>query len=131
MQRKPIFRALGAIVPFFYCGGLLIYFIHEGGSIEGAISIGLGPTLLGLAIMDLIFSIPLIVVIFLLFRGTRPPGSDGRGGPPGPRDGENGFDADAVVARYLARGPARAAASPPAPSPGSEPKQTGFGRRSR
>ena len=131
MQRTPRFRAIGAIVPFFYCSGLLIYFIHEGGSVEGAISIGLGPTLLGLAIVDLLFSIPLIVVIFLIFRGTRPPGSDGRGGRSGSHDGENGFDADAVVARYLAKGPVQAAAGPPAPSPGSDPKQTGFGRRSR
>jgi hypothetical protein len=131
MRTKPTFRAIGAIVPVFYCGGLLIYFIHEGGSVEGAISIGLGPTLLGLAIVGLLFSIPLIVVIFRIFRGTRPLGSDGHGGPSGPQDGENAFDADAVVARYLARGPAQAAASPPAPSPGNAPKLTGFGRRSR
>ena len=56
MRTKPIFRAIGAIVPVFYCGGLLIYFIHQGGSLEGAISIGLGPTLLGLAIVGLLFT---------------------------------------------------------------------------
>ncbi len=129
MRTNPTFRAIGAIVPFFYCGGLLIYFIHQGGSVEGAISMGLGPTLLGLAIVDLLCSIPLIVVIFMIFRGARQRRSDGHGGPSGPQDGENAFDA--VVARYLARGPAQTAASPPAPSPGSAPKPTGFGRRGR
>jgi hypothetical protein len=131
MRTNPTFRAIGAIVPFFYFGGLLIYFIRQGGSVEGAISIGLGPTLLGLAVAELLFSIPLIVVIFLIFRRSRPRRSDGHGGPSGPRDGENAFDADAVVARYLARGPAPTAASPPAPSPGNAPKPTGFGRRGR
>jgi hypothetical protein len=131
MRTKPIFRAIAAIVPVFYCGGLIIYFIHQNGSVDGAISMGLGPTLLGLAIVGLLFSIPLIVVIFRLFRGTRPCGSDGHGGSSGPHDGENAFDADAVVARYLARAPAQTAAGSPAPSPGSAPKPTGFGRRSR
>jgi hypothetical protein len=129
MRTNPTFRAIGAFVPFFYCGGLLIYLIHQGGSLDGAISMGLGPTLLGLAVVDLLFSIPLFVVIFRFFRGTRRPGSDGHGGPSGPHDGENAFDADAVVARYLARGPAQT--TPPAPSPGSAPKPTGFGRRGR
>jgi hypothetical protein len=127
----PMFRSIGVFVPFFYCGGLLIYFIHEGGSVEGAISIGLGPTLLGLAILDLLFSIPLFVVIFRIFLGRRPPRSDGRGGRSGPHDGEDAFDADAVVARYLAMGPTQTADGPPAPSPGSAPKPTGFGRRGR
>jgi hypothetical protein len=131
MRTKPIFRAIGAIVPFFYCGGLLIYFIHQGGSVDGAISMGLGPTLLGLAIFDLLFAIPVIVVVFLFFRGRRSRRSDGHGGPSGPHDGESAFDADAVVARYLARGPAETATSPPAPSPRSAPKPIGFGRRSR
>jgi hypothetical protein len=131
MRTTPTFRAIGAIMPFFYCSGLLIYFIHQGGSVEGAISMGLGPTLLGLAIVDLLFSIPLIVVIFLIFRGRRLRRSDGHGGPSGPHDGEDAFDADAVVARYLARAPAQTYASPPAPSAGAAPKPTGFGRRSR
>jgi hypothetical protein len=131
MRTKPIFRAIGAIVPFLYCSGLLIYFIHEFGSVEGAISMGLGPTLLGLAIVGLLFSIPLIVMIFRIFRETRPRGSDGHGGPSEPHDGENAFDADAVVARYLASRPAQTDANPPASSPGSAPKPTGFGRRGR
>jgi hypothetical protein len=130
MRTNPTFRAIGSIVPFFYCGGLLIYFIHQGGSVEGAISMGLGPTLLGLAIVELLFSIPVIVVIFLIFRRTRSRRSDGHGGPSGPHDGEDAFDADAVVARYLARGPAHTT-GPPAPSPGAAPKPTGFGRRGR
>ena len=129
MRTTPTFRAIGLVVPVVYCGGLIIYFIHQGGSLEGAISIGLGPTLLGLAIVGLLFSIPLIVVIFLMVRRTRPRGSDGYGGPSGPHDGENAFDADAVIARYLAKQPAQTAASPTAPSPGGAPKPTGFGRR--
>jgi hypothetical protein len=114
-----------------YCSGLLIYFIRQGGSVDGAISMGLGPTLLGLAIVDLLFAIPVIVVIFLFFRGRRSRRSDGHGGPSGPHDGEDAFDADAVVARYLAREPVQTASNPPASSPGSAPKPTGFGRRGR
>jgi hypothetical protein len=123
--------AIRTIVPVLYCGGLLVYFIHVGGSVDGAISIGLGPTLLGLSAVGLLFSIPLIVAIFRISRGTRPPGSDRRGWP---HDGGDGFDADAVIARYLADGPTQAAASPPAPSPssaGDAAKRTVFGRRSR
>jgi hypothetical protein len=126
--------AIRAIVPVLYLGGLLIYFIHEGGSIDGAISIGLGPTLLGLAVVCLLFSIPLIVAIFRIARGTRAAGSDERGGPTGPHDGGDGFDADAVIARYLAQTSAKAAAGSPGSSPlhaGDTAKRTGFGRRSR
>jgi hypothetical protein len=138
MRGHPIFLVIRFAVPALYFGGLFFYFLHVGGSVEGAEEIGLGPTLLGLAIVGLLFSIPLIVAIIrMILGGPRSPGSGGRGGPSGPDDGDSGFDADAVVARYLAQQSAQAAASSPTPSPqsptrgGVARKPTGFGRKNR
>ena len=103
---------------------------------QGAEEIGLGPTLLGLGAVGLLFCIPLIVKIVRLFAGPRSPGSGGRGGPDAStHDDEGGFDADAVVARYMARRAAEAArgtpAAPPAHEGGGPARRPGFGRKIR
>jgi hypothetical protein len=113
-------------MPVVYCGGLLAYFLWvSGGSLDTANIIGLGPTLLGLGVVGLVFCIPLGLRLFQLF-GRRPPG-----GPDG--SGDEGFDPDAAIARYMANRPAEPASR--APAPRSAPKSsgpvrpTGFGRR--
>jgi hypothetical protein len=124
VQAKAILRVIGALVPIVYFGGLFFYFFHTAGSVEEAQEIGLGPTLLGLAVVSLLFCIPLVWNILRLM-GTRPRGPNGHGG-------ESDFDADAVVARYLARQPAQNSAGPPAQPPkpgGAPPKPTVFGRK--
>ena len=131
---KSVFGVIGAVVPVLYCGGLLYYFLDLSGSVQEAEQDGLGPTLLGLGIVGLLFCIPLIVKIVRIFAGPRSPGSGGRGGPDAStHDGE--FDADAAVARYMARRSAEAApgspAAPPAHERGGPARRPGFGRKIR
>jgi hypothetical protein len=116
---KSVFIVIGALVPIVYCGRLLYYFLDLSGSAQEAESDGLGPTLLGLGLVGLLFCIALIVKIIRIFATPRSPGSGGRTGPdPSTPDGDGGFDADAVRARYMARRSTEAApGSPAAPPP--------------
>ena len=133
---KPAFGVIGALVPVLYWGGLFYYFFNVAGSVQEAEEIGLGPTLLGLGVVGLLFCIPLIVKIVRIFAEQRSPGSGGSGGPDAStHDDEGGFDADAVVARYMARRSAEAAfgspAAPPAREGGGPARRSGFGRKTR
>jgi hypothetical protein len=129
---KSVFGVAGALVPILYCGGLIYYFLDVTGSVEEAKMDGLGPTLLGLGTVGLFFCIPLIVKIVRIFAGPRSPGSGGRGGPDAPDD-DGGFDADAVVARYMARrsaeAPAGSPAAPAAREGGGQARRPSFGRK--
>ena len=124
---KSAFNMFRMFMPVIYCGGLLAYFLWlSGGSLEIIKLLNLGPLLLGLGVIGLVFCIPLALKLKQLFLGPRTPGSGGG-------SDEEGFDPDAVVARYLAQRPADAA--PVSPAPRSVPKgagpakSTGFGRR--
>ena len=133
---KSGFGVIGALVPILYCGGLLYYFLDLSGSVQEAETDGLGPTLLGLGAVGLLFCVLLIVKIVRIFGGPRSPRSGGRGGPDSStHDDEGGFDADAVVARYMARRSAEAApgspAAPPAHESGGPARRPGFGRKIR
>ena len=124
-----------ALFPVIYFGSLLYYFFDvSGGSMENADTLGLGPTLLGLGIVGLLFCIPLAFRIVRILKGPRAPRSGGGPGRPAPDD-DDGFDADAVVARYLAQQPVEAIPASPAPRPapkgGGPTPTTGFGRRTR
>jgi hypothetical protein len=126
---KSIVGVIGGLAAVLYCGGLLYYFLDVSGSVHEAQEIGLGPTLLGLGAVGLLFCIVLIVrIVRIFFAGPRAPGSDGRGGPDAStHDGEDGFDADALVARYMARRSTQAAPGSPAAPPAHE----GVGQASR
>jgi hypothetical protein len=125
---------IGALLPIIYCGGLLYYFIDVGGSIEGAQQIGLGPTVLGLGVVGLLFCIPVILKIIRVVARLSSHGPGGPGSPTATTHGaETGFDAAAAVARYMASRPAQPA-SPPATAPLAAPgpgaaKRSGFGRK--
>ena len=133
---KPVFGIAGALAAILYFGRLLYYFLDVAGSVEEAEKIGLGPTLLGLAVVGLFFCILLIVRIARFSAGLRSTGSSGRGSPDAPtHDGQGEFDADAAVARYMARRSADAASeSPAAPPPhegGGAARRPSFGRKGR
>ena len=127
---KSIFGVTGALLPVLYCGGLLYYFLDLSGSVQQATDIGLGPTVLGLGVVGLLFSIPLILKVMRIFARPRPPGSG-----PSPGDDEDGFDADAAIARYMAQRSSEAVGEgggmPPARSSGGQLGRPGFGRRGR
>lgn len=112
---KSAFGLIRAVLPVLYCGGLLYYFL-DFGSWQNIMDMGLGPTVLGLGLVGLLFCIPLVLKIVRIFARPRSPGS----GPDKPDD-ENGFDADAAIARYLAQ---RSAETGPSPSPAPRAQQT-------
>ena len=130
---KSAFGVLGALLPIIYCGGLAFYFIDFSGSPEDVRQNGLGPTVLGLTIVGLIFCIPLLLKLVRIFIAPRPPGY--RSGPDAsPNDDAGGFDADAVIARYLSRqssgaGLGDGAQVRPAQQGGRATQRTGFGRK--
>lgn len=131
---RPIFSLVGIIGPIIYCGWLVYYFINVSGSLQAVQDNGLGPTVLGLAIIGLIFFAVLIVVIFRLLAYPRSRRSNGRDGTDGPNQ-DGGFDADAVVARYMAQRAAEAAsissATPPPRDGGGPTRRSSFGRKIR
>ena len=127
---RPVFSLFGIIGPIGYCGWLVYYFINESGSLQQAMDNGLGPTVIGLSVIGLLFFMVFLVVIFRLIAGSRPLRSYGGADTDGPN---GGFDADAVVARYMAQRTAEASATSPDAPPsrdGSGPAKS-FGRKIR
>jgi hypothetical protein len=119
---KSFARFIGSFLPVIYCFYLAYYFIDQSGSLKDAENNGLGPTVWGLAILGVLSCIPLIVKLVLIFIELRRPRLRVTAGGP-PDDGDDGFDADAVVARYMAE---RTAQSDPGAGTTSRP---GFGRK--
>lgn len=110
LQRfKSLFGLAGAVVPVFYCGYLVYYFMDVGGSVQGVQDVGLGPTVIGLGVVSLLFCIPLVLKLVRLFSGPRSPGPR-RDAPDADDDDDGGAAADAIIARYMARQAAEAEA---------------------
>ena len=133
---KSVVGVIGGLLAVLYFGGLLYYFVGTAGSIETAQEIGLGPTLLGLGLIGLVFCIVLIARIVRIFFPRGASATGGRGDPgASTKDDEGAFDADAVIARHMARRPAEAASTTPTMPPGREgggsTSPQGFGRRVR
>ncbi len=122
MSFKAVFGVFGALLPIGYCGYLLLYFRDVSGD-KGPVETGLGPTMLGLGAVGLLFAIPLILKAARLLAGSRPTASGGRE----LLAEESTFDADAALARYLARKAAQGGHVPQSP-PDAAPR-TGFGRK--
>lgn len=118
-----------ALFPILYIGGFLWYFLRfSGGSSEGLAASGLGPTVIGLAVVGLILSMPLLIKLLrLVTSGNRVTGASVAAMGDTLPDTE-GFDADAALASYMSK---RAAAPPfvddMPPTPGTPRPQ--FGRR--
>lgn len=130
---KSVFGVIGSIVSVVYCGYLFYYFYDTAGSLQEAEQMGLAPTLLELGAVGLFFALVLFVKIFLIVGAARTTRAGRRDTP------DDGFDADAVVARYKARQSTeidRGPSSPP-PSPPPAPRSNGsanrpsFGRKVR
>ena len=133
---KSVFSLIGALAPVLYCGGLIYYFLDISGSVQEAKMNGLGPILLGLGTVGLLFCIPVVLKIVRIFSGPRSPRSGGSGGPNrSARDDDDGFDADAAIARYMAERSAEILPNSPALSSRREgdgpARRPGFGRKTK
>ncbi len=100
---KSVFGVARALGPVIYCGYLAYYFFDAGGSVQGIQDIGLGPTVLGLGAVGLLFCIPLVMKIVRMFRTPRASGSGGSAPAHDGDDDDRGAAADAAIARYMAR----------------------------
>ncbi|HMO77436.1 MAG TPA: hypothetical protein PKD99_04555 [Sphingopyxis sp.] len=118
---------LFALVPVAYIGWLLWHFAGVGGdTMEGIVGIGLGPTVLGLSIVGLLFLIgPLVKMIRVASGANKVPGGDLKVGDELPAT--EGFDADAALARYMSKRGEIPATSDEALSPPATRPQ--FGRK--
>ena len=131
---KPALRVIRGIVPIIYCGYLVYYFLDVSGSVQEAANDGLGPTILGLGAVGLLFSVPFILNIVRFLAGLHAAGRGGGGGSAASKQDDT-FDADAVIARYQAQqstpaGPSTPAA-PFAPKGGGPAKGPSFGRKTK
>jgi hypothetical protein len=130
---------LGALLPILYFGGLLNYFEGFGGSDDDVIATGLGPTVIGLKVMMGVCIIFMVFKVWTIVRGRYRPKLGSQidpDGPPPPR--KDGFDPEAIVARYIAQQSATGGAHadpgllPSTPAPGGSASGTRprFGRKS-
>jgi hypothetical protein len=129
MRTKSFVDRSRVLLPVVYCGGLLWYFVDFGGSVQEAAASGLGPMVLGLGAIGLLFSVPLIIKAVRLL--AKLPAF--RSGPE--RDDDGGFDADAAIARYKAQkmedpAPSNPPIAPRRPQGGPAPRAS-FGRRNK
>jgi hypothetical protein len=124
-------KFIGALLPLGYFGGLIYYFSGVGGgTIQGIVDIGLGPTVAGLTIIGLLFCIqPLLMLMRLLMPKPAPRAAQAGAMDDGAPRGD--FDADDAIARYLAkRGSAEPARIVAEQSDSAElPARPGFGRK--
>ena len=100
---RGVFAWLAALIPVAWIGYLLWHFIGVGGNTaQGVVGIGLGPTVLGLSIIALLFLIgPLIKLIRVASGSNRVPGSSVKVDDTLPAT--EGFDADAAFAHYMSK----------------------------
>ncbi len=126
---------LAGLLPIAYCGGLVWYFTDMGGLNNPILSQELKPTIIGLALVGLVF---IAMFAFRVWRANSGPGSDtGEPGEPKPRGFVSALDqdddvdhsnADAMIARYLAQ---RSTPTGTHESPIEAPRGATFGRRVR
>lgn len=129
-----IFATIIGLLPLVYIGWLLRHFIGVGGNTtEGVAMIGLGPTVMGLSIVGLLFALPMVVRLVRFASGAnRVPGS--RVAASEISVETQGFDADAAFANYMRN--RDTAAPPPIAADAVEddlrpftPRPGGFGRK--
>lgn len=89
-----------SLLPLAYIGWMLFHFTSFEGWSDGPLAGGLGPTVLGLGAIGLIFCIPLVVK---LLKMALAPSAKVKVKPGVELDEGPAFDADAALARYLER----------------------------
>ena len=132
-----VLGVIGGLIPLVWIGWLLYHFVGVGGgTAEGVAGIGLGPTVIGLSIVGLLFALPLIIKLLRATTGVdRVPGASFEAKlKPGEVVVEPEFDADAAFASYMRKreagvvGDVSVDPAGDAPAPFS-PRPTSFGRK--
>jgi hypothetical protein len=126
---RSFFGLIMALLPILWIGGLLLYLNNVRGAFGGLLDGALGPTLMGLGTVLIIF-----VFLFVLkfWRAATPPATGGGSGSGGALEEEKSdFDPDAALARYMARRNGEPGAPPPTfgGGGGGSPRPGGFGRK--
>jgi len=127
------FGVVGSLIPVLFCGGLFLYLSNVNDSFGGLLDHAIWPTRMGLGALTILFA---LLFLWKLKTASTPPApkaalsaADGV-----IEEGKSDFDADAAMARYLARrgsSPDNAPAAP-APSFGGDaprPPAGSFGRK--
>jgi hypothetical protein len=139
-MNKSLGKVLGVIaglIPLVWIGWLLYHFVGVGGgTAEGVAGIGLGPTVIGLSVVGLLFALPLIIKLLRATTGVdRVPGVSVEAKlKPGEVVVEPEFDPDAAFANYMRKREAGVVGDvsvdpvDDAPAPFS-PRPASFGRK--
>jgi hypothetical protein len=128
---KNAWGIITGLIPVVYCVGFLIYFANVERFTGVPVGNQLGPTVLGLGVVALLFSIPVILRIARLLRAPPTSKDEARRTAEVFADSPSDFDADAAIARYMAQRQAAEAASASLPDDGAPPQapRRGFGRK--
>jgi len=122
-----------ALLPILYCGGLVYYFVGVPGRMRSSLPLPsgatdgimkeLGPTVIGLGAFGILFALMFVLKVMRAATGrtARTPAAKVE------IDEGEPFDADAALARYMARKAAGEVDEPVAPTPAST--GGGFGRK--
>ena len=126
---KSFLGLIPALLPILFCGGLLFHLNQVRTAAYGLLDNVLGPTMIGLGAIGLGF---LVIFAMKLRRHLTPPAPP-KTGPEGLEaaleETKSDFDADAALARYMAR---RASGSVPMSKPfppADRPPPGSFGRK--
>ncbi len=132
---KTFLGLIGGLLPILFFGGLFLYFTTVNNASFGLLDGVLGPTRIGLGALTILFA---LLFLWRLKRAATPPPAkaslstaDGQ-----IEEAKSDFDADAAMARYLARRTSGVAVPPAQPSRPSQPtvdgvpiRPGGFGRK--
>lgn len=129
---KSWFSLVMALLPVLFFGGFFLYFSGVNNAFYGLLDSGLGPTRMGLGALTILFALLFLWKLYR-FSSARPPAPKAGGPETDLAEAKSDFDADAAMARYLARrgagGPAVPASRPTATVDGVPVRPGGFGRK--
>lgn len=130
---KSWFSLVMALLPVLFFGGFFLYFSGVNNAFYGMLDGALGPTRMGLGALTILFA---LLFLWKLRRFSAPPPVAPKGGDleAALAETKSDFDADAAMARYLARrGPGADGAAGPARGFGGDvpprPPAGSFGRK--
>lgn len=99
---KSFFGILFGLIPILWFGGLAVYFYRVNDNASGMFTKELGPTIVGLGFFTILFCIPLVMKLIRFVGRAHAPVSLSSSEGEDEEEG-SGFDADAAIARHLAR----------------------------